>query len=251
MGRHLLGALGGRAFHRHQPAAEQALDDGRPYQAIIHCASNAAHDLTESDLPGFFEDHVGLTRALLGLPHERFVFLSTIDLYPRDDQRHHAEEAIAIDELKGPYAVAKALSEQHVRENGNAPLILRPASLIGPYARRSTLIRMALDPHPQVSLTADSTFGVVAHETVETFMKTCLDQGIAGTFNLAARGTLRLSELAIALNKDIAFGNISYRVPRLDTQPAQDLCPSLGASAMDVVMAFVQQMAGNRGEAVG
>ena len=67
LGRYLHGRFGGTALTRETDVEE--LIEGEPFDAIVHCAVNAAIDPPGEAMAGYFEDNVLLTERLTRVAH--------------------------------------------------------------------------------------------------------------------------------------------------------------------------------------
>src|SRR3954468_11163388 len=75
-------ALGGIAFMRGMSLDDPQIRAAAPFDAIIHCAVNAAKDVSMKTAYGYMADNLLLTQQLVGIPHRKFVFVSTLAVYP-------------------------------------------------------------------------------------------------------------------------------------------------------------------------
>ncbi|HUP58045.1 MAG TPA: NAD(P)-dependent oxidoreductase [Bdellovibrionota bacterium] len=200
---------------------------------IIHCAFDRA--------PRASDENVALTERLLSLPHDRFVFLSSCDVY----SRWPADESspIDIDRVRTPTARAKALCEERVLRRARRPLILRATSLLGPFSKPSNLSRLLQDEKPQLTLTADSSWNIVLHEDVRQFLEKALRSGLTGTFNLAVSSLIRVDELASKLGKSPQYGEFKYEVGEVSNKKAAAVHDSLGMGSWENIQRFLSSRA--------
>src|SRR5262245_59008460 len=71
-------AFGVIAFTRASSLDDPAIKAAAPFDAIMHCAFNAAKDVTMSNAYAYMADNLLLTQQLVAIPHRRFVFISTL-----------------------------------------------------------------------------------------------------------------------------------------------------------------------------
>src|SRR5882757_9344745 len=71
-------ALGGTAFVRGMSVDDPAIRAAAPFDAIIHCAVNAAKDVSMKTAYGYMADNFLLTQQLVNIPHRKFIFVSTL-----------------------------------------------------------------------------------------------------------------------------------------------------------------------------
>lgn len=241
LGKHLQQAFGGIGLSRAETAA---LDELRLPQAdaIIHCAFNPARAVEAGSLYDYVNDNVLLTERLASLPHRKFVFLSSVDVYPESGGPHTEEEAVAPERARGLYALTKLMSEAIVRKRCANHLILRPTALLGKHARKNSLRRIVEDEDCELSLSGESEFNCLLHSDIEAFVRICMERDVTGTYNLASSENIRLSEVAEMLNRAVRFGSYTYRTGLIDDAKAQALLPALARSSRQVVMDYVREI---------
>ncbi len=239
LGRYLYERFGGVALTR-----DVALDDlfaaGRTFDVIIHCAFNASRELVGEALRGYIADNLLLTERLTRLPHRRFVYLSTVDVYPRANRRHREDQPVALAGPCSAYAATKLMSEALVRHRSKAHLILRPTTMLGRYSRPNSLIHLLTKEDCVLTVAAESEFNCVLHRDVADFIELCLAHGHAGTYNLASRSNLRLGTLARRLGRAPRFGRYLYRVGRIDNSRAAALSPAFRRSSYATLAEFLK-----------
>jgi len=238
----------GKFLHTHFDAVafDRTKDSDRyqvsePWDAIIHCAFNGERDVSLSKIADYFDDNVGLTETLLALPHKRFVFLSTTDVYSSAGGPFGEEEGIDSDTVIGIYAVSKLLAESRVLGRANKPLILRPTTLLGKDARPSNLLRLLNDDAPKLSVTGSSRYNVVLHTDICRFIEIAISGGVIGPFNLASNTSSTVEEIASALHKEPQFGDHLYSVRGVSNAAAVRVCPSLNKSSIDACKEFLRE----------
>ena len=133
--------LGGIPFTRGTPI--EAIRRNAPYDLIVHCAVNTAKAVPVDDALGYVQDNVSLTGEMISIPHRRFVYISSVDVYRRTDQL-------------GLYASCKLISETMVMNAAHRPLIIRPTTLLGNSMRPNTIYRMLTEPAPKLYLAESS-----------------------------------------------------------------------------------------------
>jgi len=211
LGRHLHGALGGVGLTRQNRAQVLADMQRTGVPVIVHCAFSAMREVPPDAVYRYLDDNLLLTAQILRVPHDVFVYVSSVDVYPRDERLHTEDERVTIG-TRELYADMKLMNEAMVRERAAAHLILRPASLVGEHSRRNTLMRLLDEQRPTLSLSPDSEYNVVLHEEVARFVAHAVGRGLTGTFNLASSSTMRLDEAAEALGREPVYGRHRYRV---------------------------------------
>lgn len=211
------------------------------FETIIHCAFNylPTRFVTNENLLQYYSDNVLLTQELLQIPHRYFVFFSTVDLYPLDDQTHSEEEILYADQMRSIYGTTKLLSESLIRNRANKFLILRPTSLLGRHMRKNNFLRLVEDDYPVLTLHPESVFNFVLYSDIFGFLKTALSRTETGIFNLASSGGISLAKIAEILGKSPVFGDYRYKAGNISNQKAVRLCPTFSKSSEDVLNEFM------------
>jgi len=240
IGKHIHENLGGTGITRatlHEEL-ERIRRDG--VDIIIHCAFNSQKDVTSDSVYGYFDDNVFLTNALVSIPHKKFIFFSTIDLYPKNSDTHVEDELIHIDKIKGIYAITKLLSESIVKGKGNNFLILRPTTLLGKYARRNTLTRIIDDEKEPLFLSGNSRFNYILHSDILDFIAFSIRHDITGIFNIASTSNILLSEVANQLGMKVQFGTSVYDVGNISNEKIVTLFPVFKKTSKEILSQFIE-----------
>src|SRR2546422_555 len=86
LGKHCCEFFQGTAFSRQTSFSDilkQA--NAKPFSAIIHSAFNTKSDISTNHLYSYLHDTTLLTQKLLSIPHEKFIFISSVDVYPKNN----------------------------------------------------------------------------------------------------------------------------------------------------------------------
>ena len=241
LGRFLCESLNGIPFARGDDMEALARDWGH-FEAIIHCAGNTRRVTDGEGLFNYLDDNVLLTERLTHLPHHRFVYISTVDLYPENSDTCREDQEIDIGQVHGAYATTKLLSEAIVCARANGWLILRPTAMLGPYIRKNSLVRMLECNSCELTLSGDSEFNYVLHEDVAAFVRHCLRNGRKGIFNVASAGSIRLGDLARDFSLgSVRFGNHVYKTGNIDQSKISAEFPAFSKTSHQVVEKFIRR----------
>jgi nucleoside-diphosphate-sugar epimerase len=236
-------ALGGVAFVRGSKAGNVATSESAPYDAIIHCAVNSTKSVRLDDAYSYLQDNFLLTQELLHIPHRRFVYVSSVDVYARGSSTPvRAESNHEVVELPGLYTSTKLFSEALVRERGTRPLILRPTTLMGSVMRPNSTYRLLTERDCRLFLSPMSRFNYVLHSDIADFVKTCLERDISGVFNTASASELLLGEIAEQLGVTAQFGSYNYDVGLVDQSPAAEICPAFARPSWKTLNLFIDTL---------
>ncbi|MDP3921288.1 MAG: NAD(P)-dependent oxidoreductase [Candidatus Omnitrophota bacterium] len=238
LGRHLYEVFGGYGLSRENSAEllEKLAKEG--VDLIIHAAFNATGKVSPETLPAYLEDNVMLTQKLTALPHKKFVYISSTEVYPKNEVSHSEEETLDVESHENPYSVAKIVSETIVRVNTPNHLIIRCAGLLGQHAKKGNLKKIFEDKEPVLSLTPDSECNFVTHSTVSRFIQKALDQNLQGIYNIASNKNIHMAELADIVRKRVRFGEFDYRVGNIVIDKAVAVLPELRKTSLEVIKEF-------------
>jgi nucleoside-diphosphate-sugar epimerase len=162
---------------------------GRCYETIIHCAASISHaGWTDVDLR-FLDDNIFLTRQLIDVPHDRFVYVSSID-QKRDTV----------------YGISKRISERIVATSCKSWLIVRPSGLIGNGMKFNTF-RKIQEGMP-IALTRESIMNYVPYAAVLSTIQSCTD----GVVTVSAAANVTMGQVAAMFQHNIQYGSVHYEV---------------------------------------
>lgn len=230
LGKYLHGNLGGISINR-----EKIQKNGA--EIIIHCAFNSEQNPTDVDQ--YFRDNVFLTEELTKLPHKKFILLSSVDVYPKNSNRHTEDEIIDVNNAGNLYAKTKLLSEEIVKKNCPNFLILRCSALLGKDSRKNSLIKIIQDDSPILTLSSDSSFNYILHKDVLGFIKFAIEKDLKGIYNLVSSKNITLKEASDLFKKKVKFGNHIYNVGNIDNSKAALIFPPFKKDSKEVVAQFV------------
>lgn len=205
---------------------------------IIHCAFNSSWDVTSESLFSYIQDNVFLTRELTSIPHKKFVFVSSVDVYPRGKQTHSEDEIIDVNAVEGIYAMTKLISESMVKEYGKQYLIFRSSAFLGPYSRKNSLKKVMEDENPVVTLTPESEFNYVLYSDVLKFLQEAIEKNLKGVYNIASSENMKLSDIANMFQKKVTFGAYQYMVGNIDNTKAVSVFPAFRKTSQEVIKEF-------------
>lgn len=246
LGRYLARRLGATPLVRGTPIAE--LEHGSAFDAIIHCAAAAYRNVTNRSLYRYLADNLLLTRDLCAIPHRRFIYMSSIAVYPSDATDTTPDAVIPCDQPHDLYRLMKLGGEAITLANATRPLVLRISGMLGEDARPNTVSRILGEDDLRVSLAAESSFNYVLHQDIGDFVERSFEFDLAGTFNVAASANVELREIADTFGKSVSWGNFVYRTPPIDIEASARILPTLRRSTVENVLRYDAALRGNRAE---
>jgi nucleoside-diphosphate-sugar epimerase len=221
---------------------DQMMDNAaqRPFKAIIHSAFNPRQDINSANLQSYLNDTILLTKKILQIPHEYFIFISSGDVYPKNDEIHYEDEEIQIKDVDSIYGVTKLMSESLVQEDAKNFLILRPTVLLGQNIRKNSLIRILTEAGANLTLSEQSTFNYVLHSDIGELIEKALSQHLRGIYNIAASTNISLGEIAETFKRPIRFGNYTYRTGNINNEKSVSVSSNFRNTSLDNIKLFKQ-----------
>ena len=210
---------------------------------IIHCAFSRQSAFTKS----FFDDNILLTRKLLEIPHDKFIYISSVDVYPSDELHllggWEEIDEIGFDKRYKPrdnlYAVTKLLNEQLISTTSQNFLILRCSGLLGKTGKPNTITKLLNGG--QLTVTKDSLFNYIGHQDVMRFIRLAIEKDLTGAWNLCSSESLTTEEIADTLSvSDVRYGDFKYDVGMIDTSKAIVIGANL-RSTKEVIQEFAER----------
>jgi len=183
----------GRFLYEELKADGYGRDDDIPkkyYDIIIHCA-RCAPDVTWN---------------LLGIPHGKFIYISTVDVY---------------EALRGSpnyYEAQKIENEKIVRLMAANHLILRCGAFVGKYMKHNNLVKM-FKGEP-LTLSKESTFGFIHYERILAMLFWDNLIGQSGTMHLLGK-VRSLGDIAKEYNLKPQWREYTYTTPEI---PSDIIC---------------------------
>ena len=93
LGKYLYDNLGGIGFDRAISSSEFESVRSKGVDVIIHCAFNSVREVNSKNLYSYLSDNVFLTKKLTKIPHKKFIYISSVDVYPKNNQKHSEDES--------------------------------------------------------------------------------------------------------------------------------------------------------------
>jgi nucleoside-diphosphate-sugar epimerase len=244
LGRHVFETFGGISWTRHlSPAGRQEIKR-EGVDVVVHCAFNSRRNVDSGSLYGYVADNVLLTGELVSVPHRKFVFLSSVDVYPNGPGPRSESTVAQIGAGNGLYGITKLMSEAIVRERCTDYLILRCVALLGRHMRKNSLLRIFEDEPCDMTLRGDSQLNYVLHADVSEFIGLAVENDLSGIYNVASSQNVSLARVADILGKEVAFGGYRYDVGDIFHRKVSSVFPAFGkTSEEEVVVRYIGQQA--------
>lgn len=235
LGKYLYEHLGGTSWTRDIRKNEERKIIKKGANVIIHCAFNKARDVNSQNLYQYLSDNIFFTERLIRIPHKKFIYISSVDVYPKDGKKHREEEVISIKDVSGIYGIVKLMSESLVREYCPNFSILRCASFLGKDARGNSIMKIIKEDHSSITLDERSTFNVLLHEDVCKFITLAVQRNLQGVYNIASAENITLKEVVQMFKKDVRFGTFVYDAGNIDNTKAATRLPAFNKTSKEIL----------------
>lgn len=241
LGRFLYEYFGGIGLDRnvHLDQFEHIRREGA--DVIIHSAGQPPKTVTSSLLYPFISDNVLLTERVANIRHRKFIFISSVDVYPKITGQHNEEEDISLESIVNLYAATKLMSEAIVKNKSPNYLILRCSALLGTYSRQNSLIKIAKEENPVITLSEDSVMNYVRHSQVADFIKHAIENNLRGVYNAASTENITLGRVADLFKKKVRFGSHLYRVGDISNRKISSVFSSFKRTSEDIIHEFIKE----------
>lgn len=239
LGRYLHECYGGVGVSRESPVAE--LNITQPLEAIVHCAFSSNRGGSAAQLYRYVDDNLLQTLALTEVPHRKFIYISTVDVYPKDGKVYFENTEIADLEHLDVYSMTKLFAESVVQNRCSDPLILRCGLLLGKYMRNNNLLRLIRGDSQPLTLTRDSGINCVLYSDILEFINLALKAEIGGIFNAVKSDTVSLGELAERYNSNARFGQFRYLPTGASNRKISEICGVFRETSLEAVERFLRE----------
>jgi len=240
LGKHIYEKFGGLGWTRQISTEDCEGIKRKGVDVIIHCAFNSRQSVDSDSLYDYVADNLLLTEELVYIPHQKFIFISSVDVYPRPGLRAE-NEVIDVNDASGIYGITKLMSEAIVRQHCSNHLILRCVALLGRYSRKNSLIRIIEDEPCALTLSGDSRFNYILHSDVSDFIRFAMKHDIRGIYNVSSSENVVLSAVADMLGKQVNFGAYPYDVGDIDNSKISSIFPVFKKTSKEVVTQFIEE----------
>jgi nucleoside-diphosphate-sugar epimerase len=240
LGKYLYENLGGCGLDRENFDKDIRKVKRKGTDVIIHCAFNPANNIDTESLYSYLYDNVLLTQELVSAPHKKFIFISTVDVYPKNGVLHtEKEDNIDVSAITGLYALTKLMSESIIINHCVNYLILRSTSLLGKYSRKNSLINIIKEKDCKLTLSANSRLNYVLHSDMLNFIKFAITHRLKGIYNIASSKNITLSEIADISGNKVRFGKYHYDVGNISNSKVVSVFPDFNKTSLEVIREFI------------
>lgn len=239
LGRHIFETFGGYSWNRDITDEDRQKLEDCGVDTIIHCAFNSRLPINSNNLYFYLLDNLFLTKKVISIPHDKFVFISSVDVYPRHPNRYCEDEVIDVNQVDGMYGITKLMSESLVRQSCPNFLIIRCSSLLGKYMRKNNLIKILEDDPCILRLTTHSRLNFVLYPDISNFIQMSIKKDIHGIYNVLSSENITVSEIVEMLRKKVIFGTYFYDVGNIDNSKITAILPKFKKTSKEVIDEFI------------
>ena len=197
----------------------------KSYDTIIHCAFNSRKNV--NNYYDIVRDNIFLTKDLCQIPHNKFVFISSIDVYQEEDNL---------------YKTSKLMSESIVSKMATKPLILRCSAILGETMRKNNFRKIVEDVDPDLSLSGESSFNYILQEDILNFINIALKKNYNGIVDFISATNITLQEIADLLEKKVNFGSYVYKTPELSSESLASVWPPAALTSKQNVKRYLKDI---------
>ena len=211
------------------------------YDVIIHCAYNLERNITNNNIIQYLDDTITLTKKLINLECDLFVFISTIDVYNSKNVLNTENKSINIYKQKNIYSLTKVICEEIIKKKTKKNLILRSGLLIGKGSRKNSITKIIRN-FTKINLSNNSNFYCIHYNDIEKIIKSSIENKITGTFNCVLKPSVKLGDIAKKYSKSLTFGDFTYCSPKVSNKKLLKYFNFLKHSSMDCIEANIQSL---------
>lgn len=207
------------------------------YDLVIHCAFNTNNRPHQERLYSYAYDNIILTHKMVEeVDSDRFVFISSIDVYPKDLKLKDEEAEININDVGNIYGQTKLISEDIVNNHPNS-LILRCGGIIGPTKKPNSILTWV--KRKETTLSKTSILSYVPQQAIyDIIMGPTWETGI---FNVAS-DPIPITDLEEFLG-EINYGEYEYKAINVPTDKLKIHFPHAKIpSSRDTLLSVLRDM---------
>lgn len=241
IGKYIYQTLGGKELTRATSPEELRALEKNGVDIIIHCARNDNTKVTSESLYNYINDNVFLTKRLTKIPHKKFIYFSSVEVYPKDRKEHFEDEIIDINELRTIYGVTKLMSETIVINDCKNYISIRAAALLGKEMKKNSFAQILADRHCKLSLAPNSNYNYVLYSDILEFIRYATKYDLTGIYNAAGAGNIKLSDLSDMIGAKPQYGDYVYNIGEINTIKIAEIIPGFRRSSKENIEIFMKE----------
>jgi nucleoside-diphosphate-sugar epimerase len=187
------------------------------YDTIIHCAFNKAQTSTDiGDHYGYLEDNILLTQDLLKLKYRKFIYISTIDVYPP---------------TPNVYGLFKIFAESIIKQKPGT-IILRCSMILGENTKPNHITKLK-DGIDRLTLSSQSKFNYILNSDILKFIESYSLRCPEGIIDFVANKPAKLGEVASMISPNTKLLSYTYNANYKWFNPIYDTYEEFNKSSID------------------
>jgi len=242
LGKYLFKKLNSQKFVRKIPIIDYF---DSYYDCIIHCAFNNKTNINQFNSYNVIQDNILLTNNLLQIPHRKFIYLSSINVY-EGKKKCTENSKLSLSPQISLYAASKIISESIVKRNSNQYLILRPSAILGSYMRKNTTYKVIKyskrKKNVKLKLSKNSTYNFIHYHDIYRLIKNEELNNENEIFNVTSNSVITLYELAKIFDTNVTFGKIEYNTPFIPNTKLVSKYNSFDKNSIENVKKFYKEI---------
>jgi nucleoside-diphosphate-sugar epimerase len=214
---------------------------GASCEILINANGNSKKLLADRDPKAEFEASVtSVVASLADFQAARYVYLSTGDVYPRQDRPEltREDQALAARDMSR-YGLHKYLAEQYVRATHSDWLVFRMGGFVGPGMKKNAIFDILNGPHIWLAPQSELQF-ISTDNAARLVWRIATSEASKETINLGARGVVRIGDVRDRAGSNVPFAANARRVRfELDLTKLSAFAQDVPESAAEVA-AFLE-----------
>jgi dTDP-4-dehydrorhamnose reductase len=187
------------------------------YDTIIHCAFNKAQSPVDiGDYYGYLDDNILLTQDLLKLKYKKFIYISTIDVYPT---------------TLSTYGLFKRFAESIVKQKPGT-IILRCSMILGDNTKPNHITKLK-DGIDRLALSGESKFNYILNSDILKFVESYSLRCPEGIMDFVSNESAKLSDVAAIISPSTELLSYTYDADHKWVNPIYDTYTEFDKSSMD------------------
>jgi nucleoside-diphosphate-sugar epimerase len=187
------------------------------YDTIIHCAFNKAQSSVDiGDYYSYLEDNILLTQDLLKLKYRKFIYISTIDVYPT---------------TLSTYGLFKRFAESIVKQKPGT-IILRCSMILGDNTKPNHITKLK-DGIDRLTLSGESKFNYILNSDILKFVESYSLRCPEGIIDFVSNESAKLSDVAAIISPSTELLSYTYDADHKWVNPIYDTYEEFNKSSID------------------
>jgi nucleoside-diphosphate-sugar epimerase len=191
------------------------------YETIIHCAYNKENQIT--DYKKYIEDNIFLLQKVKNINHQKFVYISSIDVYNTE---------------KNNYTLFKMFAESLLE---NKDLSLRLSCLLGKDSKPNHVSKIISNVE-LITLSENSTFNYILYSDLLSFFSEKMHTEKSGIYDFIANDFIYLKDVISFVNSKTKTGEYCYKSDYSFINPIYLEHPKYNVSSLEKLSSFISNI---------